>query len=321
MSTITPYYRSVQQLLASASFSIDEYQREYKWGREQISELLDDLTSKFLSCYRDQDETAAVAGYEDYFLGSIIVSKRGPKSYLVDGQQRVSSLTLLLIYLYRMALELNLEVANDIAPLIFSSSFGTKKFNLHIPEREPVIRALFEGTDFNAEGHDESIQTMHARYTEIAERDLAGELDDSLPHFIYWLMAKVGLIEISTDNDAYAYAIFETMNDRGKPLSPVDMLKAFLLGPVDDAEKRRLVNQNWKNEIYELITWGGESAPERDAACIKAWLRAQHSKSVRERRAGSTDRDWELIDGPRLGADRATLPSLGARQHRSTWPR
>lgn len=97
MSVITPYYRSVQQLLTRASFSIDEYQREYKWEREQISELLDDLSNKFQSCYRDGDKTTAVAGYEDYFLGSIIVSKRGEKSYLVDGQQRVSSLTLLLI--------------------------------------------------------------------------------------------------------------------------------------------------------------------------------------------------------------------------------
>lgn len=298
MSTITPNYRSVQQLLASASFSIDEYQREYKWGREQIAELIDDLTAKFLSCYRENDETKAVAGYEDYFLGSIIISKRGTKSYLVDGQQRVSSLTLLLIHLYRKALELKLDVANEIAPLIFSNSFGEKKFNLDIPEREPVIRALFEGKEFNPDGHDESIQTMYERFSEISERDLAEELGAALPHFIYWLMAKVGLIEIATDNDAYAYAIFETMNDRGKPLSPVDMLKAYLLGPVDDAEKRRLVNQNWKKEIFDLISWGGESAPERDAACIKAWLRAQHANSVRERKAGSTDRDWELIGQP-----------------------
>lgn len=298
MSTITPNYRSVKQLLASSSFSIDEYQREYKWGREQIAELIDDLTSKFLNCYKEKDETKAVAGYEDYFLGSIIVSKRGTKSYLVDGQQRVSSLTLLLIYLYRKALELNWDIATEIAPLIFSNSFGEKKFNLDIPEREPVIRALFEGKDFNPDGSDESIQTMFNRFTEITERDLHGELGEALPHFIYWLMAKVGLIEIATDNDAYAYAIFETMNDRGKPLSPVDMLKAYLLGPVDDADKRRLVNQNWKKEIYDLISWGGESAPDRDAACIKAWLRAQHANSVRERKAGSIDRDWELIGQP-----------------------
>ena len=122
-----------------------------------------------------------------------------------------------------------------------------------------------------------------------------GELREALPHFIYWLMTKVGLIEIATDNDNYAYAIFETMNDRGKPLSPVDMLKAYLLAPVEDADKRRIANQVWKRQVLDLISWGGEHEPERDSNCIKAWLRAQYTDSIRERKALATDRDWELI--------------------------
>src|SRR5664279_5701724 len=70
-------------------------------------------------------------------------------------------------------------------------------------------------------------------------------------HFAYWLMNKVGLIEIATDNDNYAYAIFETMNDRGKPLSPVDMLKAYLLAPVEDADQRQKANQEWKKQVLD----------------------------------------------------------------------
>ena len=61
MSTITPHYRSVQQLLQSQSFSIDEYQREYKWEKENIEELLTDLRDKFLSCYQEGDETKKVS--------------------------------------------------------------------------------------------------------------------------------------------------------------------------------------------------------------------------------------------------------------------
>ena len=50
MSTIVPHYRSVQALLQSQSFSIDEYQREYKWGKENVEELLSDLFfKKFLA--------------------------------------------------------------------------------------------------------------------------------------------------------------------------------------------------------------------------------------------------------------------------------
>ena len=64
MSTITPNYRSIQQLLQAQSFSIDECQREYKWDKKNINELLTDLQDKFLSCYQPNHETNAVANYE-----------------------------------------------------------------------------------------------------------------------------------------------------------------------------------------------------------------------------------------------------------------
>jgi len=295
MSAITPHYRNVQQLLQSQSFSIDEYQREYKWEKENIEELLSDLQAKFFSQYKPGDETPAVSGYGEYFLGSIIVSKRNGKNYLIDGQQRVTSLTLLLICLYRAAKAKGLPVVQTLAPLIFSDNLGQPKFNLDIPERLPVIKALFEGQTFCPDGKDESIQTMYARYGDIEANDLMAELSDALPHFIYWLLTRVGLIEISTDSDSYAYAIFETMNDRGKPLSPVDMLKAYLLAPIEETQARTRVNQIWKHQVLELISWGGVHEPERDANCIKVWLRAQYAESTRERKAGAVDKDWELI--------------------------
>ena len=295
MSTITPHYRSVQQLLQTQSFSIDEYQREYKWEKKHVDELLSDLQSKFLSSYKAGDDTKKVSSYEAYFLGSIIVSKRNGKSYLIDGQQRVTSLTLLLICLYRAAKAKNLPVIQTIAPLIFSDNLGEPKFNLDIPERLPVIEALFKGESFNPDGKDESIQTMYARYEDIEQNDLIADLGDAFPHFAYWLMTQVGLIEIATDNDNYAYAIFETMNDRGKSLSPVDMLKAYLLAPIEDAEQRRNANQEWKKTVLDLISWGGTHEPERDAQCIKAWLRAQFAETIRDRKAGASDKDWELV--------------------------
>lgn len=194
MSAITPHYRSVQQLLQSQSFSIDEYQREYKWEKENIDELLSDLQAKFFSHYKPDDETPAVSGYGEYFPGSIIVSKRNGKNYLIDGQQRVTSLTLLLICLYRAAEAQGLPVSKTMAPLIFSDNLGQPKFNLDIPERLPVIQALFQGQSYNPDGKDESIQTMYARYGDIEDNDLLAELDDALPHFIYWLLTRVGLI-------------------------------------------------------------------------------------------------------------------------------
>ena len=285
----------MQELLQSKAFSIDEYQREYKWEKENIDELLFDLQNKFLSSYKPGEETTLVGGYAEYFLGSIIVSNRAGRSYLVDGQQRVTSLTLLLIALYRATKDKGLGVHQTIAPLIFSDNLGQPKFNLDISERLPVIEALFKGKPFNGGGSDESIQTMAARYRDIVQSELWDEIGEALPHFAYWLMTRVGLIEIVTDSDNQAYAIFETMNDRGKPLSPVDMLKAYLLAPITDEAVRRRVNDVWKHEMLSLNTWAGSLERERDAQFIKAWLRAQHSQTIRERVAGSTDKDWELI--------------------------
>lgn len=295
MSTITPHYRSIQQLLQSQSFSIDDYQREFKWDRENVDELMADLLEKFQSCYQAGHDTQKVAGYDDYFLGSIIVCKRNGKNILIDGQQRVTTLTLLLIYLYHAAEDRGLPVVTTLAPLIYSDNLGKPSFNLAIPERLPAIEALFKRDSFTPDGKDESVQTMCARYGDIESRDLAGELNAALAHFIYWLMTKVGLIEIATDSDDYAYEIFETMNDRGKPLSPVDMLKAYLLAPIEDVEQRRGANQIWKQQVLNLISGASEREPERDANCIKAWLRAQYADSIRERKAGATDKDWELI--------------------------
>ena len=132
MSTITPHYRTVQQLLQSQSFAIDEYQREYKWEKENIDELLADLREKVPELLHPGDETKKVGGVRGLLPRSIIVSKRNGKSYLIDGQQRVTSLTLLLIYLYRAVRAQGLTVHQSIAPLIFSDNLGVPSFNLDI---------------------------------------------------------------------------------------------------------------------------------------------------------------------------------------------
>lgn len=137
--SITPHYRSIKELLQTRSFGIDEYQREYKWESFSVEELVNDLLSKFESYYRPGDEPRKAADYGDYFLGTIIVTSRAGKHFLVDGQQRVTSLTLLLIYLYRAALDRNLRVTSTIEPLIVSDSFGERKFNLDIQERNAVM--------------------------------------------------------------------------------------------------------------------------------------------------------------------------------------
>ena len=87
--------QTVRELMADARFSIDVYQREYAWQARQVRELIDDLTGRFLDCYRDDQSPSDVHGCEHYFLGPLVTSEgqRGER-LIVDGQQRLTTLTL-----------------------------------------------------------------------------------------------------------------------------------------------------------------------------------------------------------------------------------
>lgn len=85
MSTVTPIYKNVLDLLKSRKFASDDYQREYKWAAKNIVELVNDLLNKFFQAYQTGHDPSKVEVYPDYFLGSIIVSVRNNKNYLIDG--------------------------------------------------------------------------------------------------------------------------------------------------------------------------------------------------------------------------------------------
>ena len=90
-------FETAKEILQNTKYSIHYYQREYMWQRKHIEELIDDLTSEFLEYYKTDDPRQAVADYGAYFMGSIVLA--GRENAIIDGQQRFSSLTLLLMYL------------------------------------------------------------------------------------------------------------------------------------------------------------------------------------------------------------------------------
>src|SRR5213076_861922 len=98
-----------------------------------VAELVEDLANKFLESHEPDNERSAVAEYGHYFLGSIIVSDKDGQKFIIDGQQRLTTLTLLLIFLQHQLLDP--EQRGQIADLIFSQKYGKRSFNLDIPER------------------------------------------------------------------------------------------------------------------------------------------------------------------------------------------
>jgi hypothetical protein len=290
MSQIQAHARSVNQLLTDAKYSIEYYQREYRWEIKQIEELLEDLTQTFLNQYDEQDERKQVAHYDHYFLGSIIVSIRDGKKYLIDGQQRLTSLTLLLIYLHHQQIKQNVASPSAVSSLIFSEQFGEKSFNLDIPERTACMEALYNGQPFQTDGQPESIVNLVGRYNDIESFFPAELRGKALPYFVDWLRFSVDLVEISAPSDEEAYAIFETMNDRGLRLNPTDMLKGYLLANMSN-EHRDQANQLWKQRILEFLKVG----KEEDADFFKNWLRARYANTIRERKKDAKNRDFEEI--------------------------
>jgi len=289
MKKVDGHPRTIQLLLSHAKYGLDYYQREYKWERRQVEELLQDLEQKFYLSYDENHDRSEVQSYERYFLGSIIVSERDGQRFLIDGQQRLTTLTLLLIFLNNLQRGRTERVAID--HLIYSEKFGKKSFNMDVEDRRECLEALFTEKPFNTNGQIEAVQNLVARYEDIGELFPEKLKNTALLHFIDWLTECVDLIEITTSSDDDAYTIFETMNDRGLRLSPTDMLKGYLLANISDADSRKKANDVFKSKVDELRKIG----EDEDLSFFKDWLRAKYADTMRDRKKDAEDQDFEKI--------------------------
>ena len=289
MKEIRGHAENLRSLLSGTKFSIDYYQREYRWATKQVVELIDDLVENFNDNYDSSHERSAVEDYGHYFLGSIIISNKDGRKFIIDGQQRLTTLSLLLIHVYRL-LEDD-EQKGQMSDLIFSMKFGRRSFNLDVKERAECMDALFTGKTIDESRQSESVVNILHRF-----QDVIGHFPDklrcrALPYFADWLIENVHLVEITAYSDADAYTIFETMNDRGLSLTPTDMLKGYLLANIKDPGRRNAANELWRKQVATLHEYG----KEEEADAIKAWLRGQHAKSIRERRRGADPLDFDRI--------------------------
>lgn len=295
MQEIQGKTRSVRELLSSAKYGIDYYQREYKWQTKQMAELVSDLTGAFLEDYQDAHQRSDVANYGHYFLGSIVISQRDNERMIVDGQQRMTSLSLLLLYLHSQ--QKDRDDAEPVEELIFSKKFGTKSFNLNVPERNDCMEALFDGKAYDTVDQSESVQNLIGRFHDISDafpQEIAGT--KALPYFVDWLLEKVHLVEITAYADADAYTIFETMNDRGLSLSNTDMLKGYLLASITDTIKRAEANKIIKQLLMTFAKRDNDKdTKETEADFFKAWFRAKYAVDIRDRKKGAKPEDFDLI--------------------------
>lgn len=278
----------VVRTLFNNRYTVQYYQREYNWQKKQIEELLEDLTSEFFEFYQEGDTQRDVASYGNYFLGPIILTN---DNAIIDGQQRLSSLTLLLIYLNNLQKNSSNTRVN-IEHLIYSEMYGQKTFCINVKERDKCLSSLFENDECDITNESsESVINLYNRYKDIS-KIFPDELKDGiLPIFIEWLIGKIVFIEIRTDSEQDAHKVFVTMNDRGLRLTPTEMLKGYLLSEINDNDIRNNVNDLWKNRVLKLK----ELEKDGETDFLKNWLRSQYANSIREARKDAENKDFDLI--------------------------
>ena len=291
---------SLTKILSHRRFTVDVFQREYRWGRKQIEQMLSDFQDTFEEFYdpNDHDTPEEVENYGYYYMGCIICTGGSPNK-IIDGQQRLSSLTLLLIYLNNLQMEQAAQGFRTVKfeDMIYDDHYGKKSFNIDVDDRQLCLEALLSNNS-TYQPNNESAQNMMDRYRDIEDLfpdDLKGE---ALEYFIYWLKEKVLLLEIDTPSEDEAHTIFLTMNDRGLSLNSAEMMKAYVMQQIVEAD-RALVNHRWQDNINRIKSASSYDSSgvvnTEDVEFISTWLRAKYAQTLREGKRGANDEDFELL--------------------------
>lgn len=217
----------------SYQFEIPDYQRPYAWTTEQAEELFNDLVSAM-------EDAKGAATPTQYFLGSIVLIKkdRETKSFVVDGQQRLSTLTMLF-----SALRATMPAAaDDITDFLYKkgkASLGeTNEYRLIAREEDAMFFRKFIQEPGGIElliANTEKLDDSRLRYRENAALLLnkASGLAEPAREALWKFIANdCSLVVISTPDLDAAYRIFSVLNNRGLDLAPIDILKAEILGSI-----------------------------------------------------------------------------------------
>lgn len=241
-----------------AFYVVPDYQREYVWQSEQVEQLLADITAEL------GGSTATSA--PEYFIGSIVVCP-GPDGVLelIDGQQRMTTLFLLLCAIRDRIEELGQTASNAIRHQIAAESVDANgqdvfryRLDLQYEDSGDVLVEIAEGRLGQRRNATRSIANIANAY-QVAKDFLGTQFGDDIAAvrgFYGYLNNKVKLIRIQTEDVAKALKIFETINDRGIGLNSMDLLKNLLFMKASRDQFGRL-RDVWK-ELQDTIFTTGE---------------------------------------------------------------
>lgn len=238
-------------------FLIPEYQRPYSWSDDEINTLFDDIWGFSIEHTRPNSA-------QTYFLGCIVsYLEKNPDNVnvrqIIDGQQRLTSLFLLLRAIYAMLenednkTEEVENFINKIRPALWRENEMTGKVDraqmlltsdvISDSGNELLCRILETGeADPNAaDNYSKNFLRFKQLYLEKSQSS-----PNQIFHFINALLNYTILLPIDADDQETALTIFNTLNNRGLPLSDADIFKSHLYKGLDEAGKRDFIKK-WKD--------------------------------------------------------------------------
>lgn len=246
--------QTVLQLLTSGQevpFVVPEYQRPYSWSDDEICTLFDDIWG--FSIDRTQPN-----GANSYFLGCVVSYTENGEKQIIDGQQRITSLFLLLRAVFAMLEKEETqtdEVTNfisEIQPALWKKNEMTGKVNrsqmllrseVVSDSGNELLRKILE----TGEADPDATDNYSKNYNKFIE--LYADKAQNSPHqifqFILALLKYTILLPIDADDQETALTIFNTLNNRGLPLSDADIFKSHMYKSLDNAGKKAFI-EKWK---------------------------------------------------------------------------
>lgn len=243
--------------LASNFLTVPRYQRAYSWEDDNVGDFLTDINTSFNN------------GAAEYFMGSVVIQGADQKYEVVDGQQRLTTATILVAavrdYLSEKGqaaiaegLERQFLLTKDtwqqqIKPRMVLSDYDNAFFVSSILETKAVSVAKP-----TRESHERILRAKAASRAFISGfvAQTANWLE-RLQRLIEFLEHKVRVIMVMVPSQANAYVIFETLNDRGRDLSASDLLKNYLFGKAGNQLDE--VQTKWNLMLGALELHGGDA--------------------------------------------------------------
>ena len=242
--------------MTTSACSIPRYQRPYAWGTEQAEALLDDLLG-FLG-----ETNEPINQLNPYFLGSIVLIKPegDANAEVVDGQQRLTTLTILLAALREsLPADCNPEQLTQFLYEKGNEFTGTQnRYRLTLRERDAEFFQEFvldEGgferlAQLDASPLSDSQLNIRNNALQFIER-LQAISDERRFRLAQFIVTGCLLVVVSTPDFDAAYRIFSVLNDRGLELSPTDILKSEIIGQIP-AHHQNDYNNKWEDQEENL---------------------------------------------------------------------